>query len=108
MVKKQKTSRKAGRTTARRAGSNLTAGFQLTDPARIMPAGGKSAPKKRAATAGEGEGEGERETVTQIGRASGRERGCQSVSISVVTGSVHKKKSTTLNASNKQTQTYHP
>src|SRR3546814_5670864 len=29
-----------------------------------MPAGGKSAPKKRAATEGEGEGEGEGETVT--------------------------------------------
>lgn len=63
MVKKQKTSRKAGRTTARRAGSGLTAGFQMTGPAfkvkqaaaRIMPADGKSAPKKRAATAGEGE-----------------------------------------------------
>src|SRR3546814_15754187 len=36
----------------------------MTDPARIMPAGGKSAPKQRAATAGEGEGEGEGETVT--------------------------------------------
>lgn len=66
MVKKQKTSRKAGRTTARRAGSDLTVGFQMTGPAfkqapaRMMSAGGKSlsnksAPRKRAATSGGGE-----------------------------------------------------